>query len=103
VNQMLGGLNLLLILCAYAHKDVPFHHTSQCKVKGPSPAQQTMPTICLHRWPAMEAVVKLMIRHMVVLGSDSDIFERTVLNILNCFSNTLLLRGHLLPLNRRHL
>ena len=40
-----------------------------------------IPAICLHRWPAMEAVVKLMIRHMVVLGSDSDIFERTILNV----------------------
>ena len=27
----------------------------------------------------------------------------TVLNSLNCFGNGLLLRGHLLPSNRRHL
>ena len=30
----------------------------------------------------MQAVVKLMVRHMVVFGSDSGIFERTVANLL---------------------
>jgi hypothetical protein len=51
----------------------------------------------------MEPVIQLMIGHVVFLGSDSDVFERSITNFTNSSRNSLLFRGHLLRTNGRHL
>jgi hypothetical protein len=51
----------------------------------------------------MELVIQLIVKHIVFLSCDYNVFEHSVTNFTNCCCNSLLFKGHLLCTNGRHL